>query len=232
MLKTYKRILQAAVAGVLALVTADSVLAVGTAKIYINGVLKATDDGAGDTSPSAGSVGFSTFGVVPGYSFSLTTSTGTSNLNGGSATNPYMDLLISATRDSTGPSTMTIDFIDTGWTTTLQTLLAAFTTDDHGPSSNVTFQTYLNTSGTLGGTLLTSQNSLTNSTDLFTTSSPGVLTGAGYTLDLRFIITGGISETFTVKGVVQPTSDGGFTLVLLGGAMMGLGALHRKVKTA
>jgi hypothetical protein len=191
-----------------------------------------TDQLAGDLSALPGGVIFS--GSIGGWTLIVTTGT-TKPLNG-TATAAEMHLNVSGTSTSAVATTLNVRFSE----------------DFFGPITNGTFR--VDTSGTIDASAGGATNTVTESALFGAANTPfvgaalvtsqvygpgasstnqtsGLQTAASYSLTNSIVLThaaGTGRSSSAAVDIVQNVPDGGFTLSLLGSAMVGLAALRRK----
>lgn len=241
----YLKVLQAAVVGAFALASLPSANAVPTLTISQTGgvgapitvvdqVLVPTPDMSG----VAGSVVW--IGSIGNWSVVVTSGT-TKPLNG-SATAAELHLGVTATSTGGVPSTLTVSFSEDFFGPVSGAMFAvdSSTTIDPGPGNtgeSVVATANFDSSNALFGaaTVLNSSTFITPPGAQATNLLSAPQTAAVYSLTGTIVISHnagtGRSTTASVD-IVQSVPDGGFTLSLLGGAMVGLAAIRRKFMTA
>lgn len=235
----YTKLFQVAAVGALALASSPSVHAVATLRIN-DGVSPVLTIGDGsvlpfDLNPLGGGVTFA--GTLGVWTFLVTS--GTSKPVSGSATVPEMHFSVQATSNSAAPlNNITFQFSDEGFGPST----GIFTGDiggalATGTGNKVTYETFVSTTNALfAGSTLTSLQTFTPPPASFSGtafSSPQSLL-APYaltqTIKLTHINGSKTSSADAVLGISVP--DGGLTVALLGGAMVGLVAFRKKLRTA
>jgi VPDSG-CTERM motif len=234
----YSKLLQVAAAGVLALAAAPSAQAVATIKVFDGTSTVTITDGSLiplDANGATGGVSWS--GALGVWSFIVTS--GTTKPVVGSTTLPEMHFSIQATSGLlAAPSSLTLSFSDDSFGPTNGSFHAAIGGAlTSGAGNGVTYETLVSTTNTefAGSTLNAVQSFTPISFSGSNNSSPQTL-GANYALTQKIVLThaagiaGRTSSADAVLLVNVP--DGGLTVALLGGAMVGLMGLRRKLRTA
>ncbi len=236
----YTKLLQVAAVGALALAASPSLHAVATLRINdgINPVLTIGDGSVlpFDLNPLGGGVTYA--GSMGVWTFLVTS--GTSKPVSGSATVPEMHFSVQATSNSASLlNNITFDFSDDGFGPTT----GIFTADiggalATGTGNTLSYQTFVSTTNSLfGGAALTSLQTFTPPPASFsgsaTSSAQSLLAPYALTQTIKLTHING-SKTSSGDAVLGSSSvpDGGLTVALLGGAMVGLVALRRKLRTA
>jgi VPDSG-CTERM motif len=186
------------------------------------------DGGVGDSNPVAGAVTF----IGPIGSFSTNVSTGLSKPVLGSATLPFLDL--SSVNFSSGPAggTLTIGFSDNFFGPTP----GGVTANIGGTTARtVSYSTFADASNLLFGTFipLTSQGPFGAPAFSGTTfATLGLLSPFSLTQEVVIIHTAAGAASFNaeLKAVPKAVPDGGSTVALLGGVLVGLESLRRRFR--
>jgi hypothetical protein len=173
---------------------------------------------------------------VGSWSLDVTAATGAPA--SGTFTVPNIDVDSSTINGSSVTAPLTIVFSQTGYTPTLPASFLAALTGINSGTASITYQTYFDTSDTLGAetTLLTS---ITQSTDVsspgFTEMSYGTLPVGGEPISLTEVITidptsnpGNVTVS-SLDANLSYVPDGGTTMMMLSGAFCAIGALRRKL---
>jgi hypothetical protein len=166
--------------------------------------------------------------------WSVVISSGTTKPADGSATNPFMDLSITATALTLSPArNLTISFFDTGYgpfNGSLAAILSGHVTTGTGQA--VSYNTYwsaLNAGATT--TLLTASGSL--SPAFYNSSQTGSISDANpFSITQVVTINGtatGPGGSYSLDASLSSVPDGGTTVMLLGAALSGLAFLRRKL---
>lgn len=216
-------------------IASAAVLAVGTQFAGAAPTIKISDGTTTVTITDNGSLDIdNTLAGVVTYSgsigtWSTTLSSGVSKPEAGAATKPNMDLTFRAR----GTGTLTIWFSDDFFGPTSGSLIANIGGTTVG---SVTYSTLLNTGNVLfQGTQVTSEvyNATSAGAD---TPYSGAASGPG-TASYAFSLTQKIVINHTTTGLSSGDAtlnipDGGTTLALLGGSLLGLGVIRRKLVKA
>ena len=215
------KLLQLTAAGAMALGAVSSAQAVATLTMFesvSNTTIVVTDQGAGDSSAVVGSVLW--FGAIG--AFNVNVNTGLTKPVNGTATNPRMDLNFTA--NSTGVGNLTITFADDGFTYTggLQDVFGGTA----GNNTTITDTVLKN------GAVFITQGPFATGAYAATSNAFVTLVPADV-LAIRVNIAVGAGQNVSSGNKdVHAAPDNGLTVSLLGGAMVGLLALRRKLRAA
>jgi len=217
-MKINTKILQITAAGALALATVNFAQAVPTLTMFDGTTtITITDGGAGDSSALAGSVVWvGAIGV-----FNINVNTGLTKPILGTSTAPHMDLNFSA--NATAAGSLSVTFSDDGFNYT-GSLVDVFG-GTAGNNSLVT-DTVLKNGGAFINQGPFGTGGFTATTSAFVTLVPADV------LSLRVNITTTGAGVSSGDKDVHSAPDNGLTVSLLGGAMVGLIALRRKLRSA
>jgi hypothetical protein len=194
-------------------VVADNTAAGGSGISATGAALTTT---AADANSTLGAVLFS--GSIG--SWSLVVDIGQTTPLVGSATKPELDLNFTATAGTTTAGTLTVQFVDNGFTSTAGYTQAIGGTA--GVGSTVTGTVLKNGTG-IGGVGPFAAGAFS------ATSGGSVSLGSSDVLGLQIAIQGGTSGDTTTGDYKLTVPDGGMTLMLLGSALSSLALLKKKL---
>ncbi len=219
--------------GVVSFAAAPSVKALSTSALWLEDNLGNTvtilDDGPGDSSPGLGVIVFN--GSLGGTSpWTVNVTTGLSRPVLGAVDNPHMDLNSVNVTTLTGGGTLYIRFSDVGFGPNSS---SGNPLTEIGGTTNGTllYETFADATNTLFGTgsALSTLGAFGSGAFSGTSGAAGFPAVSPYSLTQQVTITHTGAGQATSFNASLSVPEGGATLTLLGGVLLGIGVLRRKL---